>query len=179
MEEEKKVPCTECRTPILSVTAKINDGICMPCKNGTRKKIEERKHTDVFCKIDSGISAPIVIRMKARNFQPVIEKVKHIGDSGHANKVEMEAQRALVAHAIRHGVNFELYNDHWGRTGYSLIDQFEKGNAWIEQEEQKIYFSELKKEKWSERDHPMAKHGGFLYKNAQGDVIFKKHTWLS
>ena len=38
-----KVPCQECGAIILEVTAKNNNGLCMPCKNGYRENIENSK----------------------------------------------------------------------------------------------------------------------------------------
>lgn len=38
-----KIPCNKCGELILEVTAKNNDGLCMPCKNGYRKNIEDAK----------------------------------------------------------------------------------------------------------------------------------------
>ena len=38
-----KVLCKECEVKILPATAKKTGGLCIPCKNGTRKSIEESK----------------------------------------------------------------------------------------------------------------------------------------
>lgn len=38
-----KVPCTECGAMVLPSTAERTGGLCMPCKNGTRKNIEQAK----------------------------------------------------------------------------------------------------------------------------------------
>lgn len=38
-----KVACRKCGTSILATTAKKNDGLCMPCKNGYRESIEKSK----------------------------------------------------------------------------------------------------------------------------------------
>ncbi|WDE06720.1 DMP19 family protein [Thalassomonas viridans] len=39
----EKVPCTECGVAVLPSTAERTGGLCMPCKNGTRKNIEQSK----------------------------------------------------------------------------------------------------------------------------------------
>lgn len=39
----EKIPCIECQTFILPSTAETNNGICMPCKGGYRKNMEESK----------------------------------------------------------------------------------------------------------------------------------------
>ncbi|TBW43488.1 DUF4375 domain-containing protein [Marinobacter halodurans] len=39
----EKVPCTECGAAILASTAERTGGLCMPCKNGNRKNIEQAK----------------------------------------------------------------------------------------------------------------------------------------
>jgi hypothetical protein len=36
-----KTNCRECNAEILATTAESTGGLCMPCKNGTRKRIEE------------------------------------------------------------------------------------------------------------------------------------------
>ncbi|PHS02858.1 MAG: hypothetical protein COA78_20165 [Blastopirellula sp.] len=151
----------------------------MPCNNGTRKEIEERKNATVKCEISSIDTDPITIEIIAREFQPIINKAGNVGGKHHANYHEMEAQKALVKHCVVYGVDIELYDDHWGRTGYALIEEFEKGNAWIRNGEHKIYFKELIKEEWKEGNHFLAMQGGILYKDSSGNIIFKKLTWLS
>ncbi|MBY6031566.1 DMP19 family protein [Marinobacter daepoensis] len=39
----EKVPCAECGAAILPGTAERTGGLCMPCKNGNRKNIEQAK----------------------------------------------------------------------------------------------------------------------------------------
>jgi len=39
----EKVPCTECSALVLPSTAEQTGGLCMPCKNGTRKSMEAAK----------------------------------------------------------------------------------------------------------------------------------------
>ena len=39
----EKIPCAACGTVILPSTAERTGGLCMPCKNGTRKNIEQAK----------------------------------------------------------------------------------------------------------------------------------------
>ncbi len=38
-----KVPCKECNAQVLPSTAEKNDGLCMPCKKGTRGKLNEQR----------------------------------------------------------------------------------------------------------------------------------------
>lgn len=40
---EEQIGCKDCGAMILSSTAARNGGVCMPCKNGTRKNIESAK----------------------------------------------------------------------------------------------------------------------------------------
>jgi hypothetical protein len=35
--DNEKIPCVRCGAMILPVTARLNDGLCMPCKNGVRE----------------------------------------------------------------------------------------------------------------------------------------------
>ncbi len=39
----EKIACTACGALILVTTAAANGGLCMPCKRGERKNIEEAK----------------------------------------------------------------------------------------------------------------------------------------
>jgi hypothetical protein len=39
----EKIPCTECGAAVLPSTAERTGGLCMPCKNGNRKNIEQAK----------------------------------------------------------------------------------------------------------------------------------------
>lgn len=38
-----KIPCTECEAMVLPSTAERTGGLCMPCKNGTRKSMDLAK----------------------------------------------------------------------------------------------------------------------------------------
>ena len=40
---DPRTPCTVCGAMILLATAARNDGLCMPCRNGTRQSMEEAK----------------------------------------------------------------------------------------------------------------------------------------
>jgi len=39
----EKIPCIECGAAVLPSTAERTSGLCMPCKNGNRKNIEQAK----------------------------------------------------------------------------------------------------------------------------------------
>jgi hypothetical protein len=43
----QKVPCRECQVLILPATAASNDGLCWPCKRGTRRQFEAAKQDKV------------------------------------------------------------------------------------------------------------------------------------
>ena len=43
----RKVPCRECQVPILPATAASNNGLCWPCKRGTRQEIDRAKQDRV------------------------------------------------------------------------------------------------------------------------------------
>ncbi len=43
---DPRTPCTVCGAMILLATAARNDGLCMPCWNGTRQSMEEAKTRD-------------------------------------------------------------------------------------------------------------------------------------
>jgi len=42
-----KVPCKECNALVLPSTAERTGGLCMPCKNGTRKSMEQAKENAI------------------------------------------------------------------------------------------------------------------------------------
>jgi hypothetical protein len=50
---EERVGCKDCGAMILSSTAARNGGICMPCKNGTRKSIDlAKEHYAQECELN-------------------------------------------------------------------------------------------------------------------------------
>jgi len=42
-----KIPCLECEALVLPSTAERTGGLCMPCKNGTRKSMEQAKENAI------------------------------------------------------------------------------------------------------------------------------------
>lgn len=42
-----KIPCNECNALVLPSTAQRTGGLCMPCKNGTRKSMDRAKEDSV------------------------------------------------------------------------------------------------------------------------------------
>ena len=108
-----------------------------------------------------------------------LEAARPVGGATHPNALELEAQRALVRHAIHHGTRFKLQDDHWGRTGYVFVTLFEQGQATMDINGRNFRFSDVAKENWMEGTQPFASRGGFLYRDAGGVVLFRRRTWIS
>lgn len=174
-----KTICKNCRAEILTATANRTDGLCMPCKNGTPKRAELKEPVKVLCLIDSGGAADVTVQTTAQALLAELEKIRHIGDSMHPNKFEMDAQKALLRHAIRHRIEIRLHDDHWGRTMWALLKLFEEGQAQLLLGDSTYGFSDLIKEDWKEGTKPLMSHGGILYRNEMGEVLFKTMSWIS
>jgi hypothetical protein len=97
----------------------------------------------------------------------------------HPNKFELEAQRALLRHAIRHRAEFRLQDDHWGRTMWALLKLFEQNEAQIVSGDRCYTIADVEKENWREGTDPMMSHGGILYRDQMGKVIYKTMSWIS
>lgn len=151
----------------------------MPCKNDWPRRPDPNEPVQVSCSLDSGVDTTVLFLATAQDLLRVLEETRHIGDSSHPNRLELEAQRAILAHAIRHHVEFRLHDDHWGKTSYAFVVLFEDGKASMESCGTPYQFSDLTKEDWRVGSDPLASHGGFLYRNALGNVIFKMFTWIS
>jgi len=174
-----KSNCAKCGVKILQATADRTGGLCMPCKNETPKRPDPKKPAKVSCIINSGIESNITIVTSAQNLLEVLDETRHIGDSKHANKYELEAQRALLRHAIRYRTEMRLHDDHWGRTKWALLKLFDQGEAEFECGDARYRISDISKEDWREGDKPLMSHGGILYRNSSGDVVYKTISWIS
>ncbi len=176
---DSKTNCSKCGVSMLLVTAQSTGGLCMPCKNGNLKRLTAREPVIVSCEICSKYTPRLLIITEARSLLEVLDHTRHVGDSSHPNNFEMEAQRALLRHFIRVHHDFRLHDDHWGRTGWALLNLFEQGKATIEVEQKKYLFSDVTKAEWQEGDHPLGMEGGFSYVSSDGTTIFKTMSWIS
>lgn len=174
-----KTSCSKCGTEIQSATAERTGGYCMPCKNGTQKRPDPMEPVSVSCEISSKLTCRPVIHTSAQVLLELLEQTRHIGDSMHPNKFELEAQKALLKHCIRVRAEFRLHDDHWGRTGWALLSLFEQGRATLEYEQKRYQFSDVTKAEWQEGDDPLGMQGGFSYISEDGATIFKTMTWIS
>lgn len=134
---------------------------------------------EVSCEVSSMVPPNPVIFTTAQALLAVLDETGHIGDSKHPNKYELEAQRALLRHAIRHRAVFRLKDDHWGRTGWALLDLFERGEGHMELDGITYKFESVKKTEWKEGDDALAMQGGFTYSTEDGRLLFKAMTWVS
>ncbi len=176
---EPKTTCIKCGAEILQATAVRTEGLCMPCKTGGPRRPDPNEPVEVSCSVHSEVRPDPVFFAAAQDLLQELEKARHIGDSKHANKFELEAQRALFRHAIRYRVNFRLNDDHWGRTGFVLLSLFEHAKATMQIDQRRFHFTEVTKEDWIGSNEPLAGYGGFLYRDSTGNVIYKIGTWRS
>jgi hypothetical protein len=179
---QSKTRCKVCGIEIFQTTAYKTGGLCMPCKNGTKKfkSTDSTELLEVSCyvKSDSGVDAKPIFFIAAEKLLEELLKIGYIGTSEHANRFEVEAQCALLRHAIHHKVKFQLHDDHWARTSCAVIKLFENGIGRMELNGKSYIFSDVVKEEWQEGDEPLGSRGGFLYKDAE-EVVLKRWTWIS
>jgi len=188
---EPKTRCTKCGAEILQATATRTGGLCMPCKTGPKPdpvpwltnvpaNLDPTLPLEVSCPVKSDTGPDVTFHASAQDLLEALTKIGHVGDSSHANKLEVEAQKGLLNHAIRYRCRgFQLHDDHWGRTGYALLNLFEAHKATIQVEGKRLTFAEVTREDWKEGTDSLAMHGGHLYRDASGAVIYKRGTWRS
>ena len=176
---EQKTTCRVCDAEIQIATAERTDGLCMPCKNGTRKKAELKGPPMVSCAVSSHLDVSPTFVLECQELLNLLETTRHMGDSSHPNRIELEAQRALLRHAIRHKIDWRLNDDHWGRTGYAILSLFERGKATMRYEGSQYSFADILKDEWSDVHGPLCGTGGFLYRTPVGVTLFKISTWVS
>ena len=131
------------------------------------------------CIVDSEFSIKPEFRLLAQDLLSALETTPHVGDLSHPNRYELEAQRALLRHAIMHHVDWRLNDDHWGKTGFAILSLFEQGHATMNFNGSFYKFKYLVKKNWSDISGPRAGEGGFLYCTQNAEVIFKIMTWVS
>jgi hypothetical protein len=175
---ELKTKCDKCGVDILQTTADHTGGLCMPCKLG-RPPIPPPTAVKASCFVSSSLGTDVLFITCAQDLLTILEGTRHIGDSSHPNKVELDAQRALLRHAIRHRVDFHLHDDHWGRTGFALVRMFEDGSATLRVDGKDYHWADVIKEEWSDVRGPLVGEGGFLYRDLAETMIYKTMTWVS
>lgn len=176
---EPKTECKKCGVPIQFATADRTGGLCMPCKTGRPRPPDPNKPLTVSCEIEASGGSRMVFFAIAQELLRRLEGVRHVGDDSHPNKIELEAQRALLRHAIRYHVKIRLNDDHWAQTSSLLTRLFEEGLATMQIGDRGYRFSEITKEEWREGTQPLAMNGGFLYRDVNGNEIYRRMTWIS
>ena len=173
MSNKKKVPCNSCGTLIPPLDHERLGGQCRLCKSGQRTNHDPK----ISCKIKFSNSSnlsnrvDITFAVRAKHFLEIMRDAMGITK---ANTCELEAQRALIKHALSFRIDFEINDDHWGRTGQALLKEFEKGKAWIEEEDGKqIRFSDLQRHEWVDTHLNL---GGFEYRKLDGSLYLKMDT---
>jgi len=176
---ETAVHCAQCGAVIQQVTATRTGGLCMPCKTGRPRPPDPNEPLEVSCSASSEVAPEPVFFVSAQDLLHELEQRRHIGDSGHANRFELEAQKALLRHAIRYRVQFRLHDDHWGATGWALLNLFEEGKATMHLDDRTFQFADVCKEEWRVGTNPLGSRGGFCYRDRTGTIVFKRWTWIS
>lgn len=176
---EPKTTCRACNVEILQSTADQRGGLCAPCDKGTRKQAKPKQPPFVSCVVDSSLPENPQFRLNPEDLLSELESTRHIGNSSHPNKFELEAQKALLRHAIRHRLDWKINDDHWGRTGYAILRLFELGRATMLYGGAEYQFRDIVKEEWRNVSGPLCGEGGFLYRTKDGTEIFRIMTWVS
>lgn len=133
----------------------------------------------VTCVLDSRLPKNPTFRIPPQELLTELENTRWIGDSSHPNKFELEAQRALLRHAIRHHLDWRLNDDHWGRTGFAILRLFEKGHGTMLIDGNEYQFVDIVKDEWSDVQGPLCGEGGFSYRTKDGTELFRIMTWVS
>ena len=176
-----KTTCSKCGTIILAATAARTGGLCMPCKKGPPDLPDPNRPLEVTCSIRSMVEPGPLVSATAQHLLEALAKTKPVGDASHPNHQELEAQRALLRHAItKRPRNFRLHDDHWHRTGHALLRLFEEGRATMLLHDHRYLFPDVVKAEWQEEGtDSLAVHGGFTYSAKDGTLLFKTVTWHS
>lgn len=174
-----KTNCKKCDAEITQRTSDFNKGLCMPCQKGRGQRSRPGEPIPVSCVVDSLAYPDPTFHTTAQVLLDELENTAHSGDDEHPNRYEMEAQRALLRHAISQCAVIQLHEDHWDKTKWALVELFEKGEAEIEQEGRRYSFSDIEKEKWAVHGNAKTQRGGIQYKNKEGENIFVAMTWMS
>jgi hypothetical protein len=169
----QRVRCSKCEAMILPSTASITGGLCMPCSKGRRVDPIPRQ-VWVTVRLDE-----VAFRVRAEDFLSEIEAVGPTGGETHPNRVEIAAQTALVRHAIRHRIDWELHNDHWNRAGYACCKLFDRGQAVLIVGQQEFTTEHTSRHDWREGTDPMMSRGGFSYLDSEGHELYRRQTWMS
>lgn len=133
----------------------------------------------ITCRLHSDSGEALELNLPAGVLLEKLNSIPHVGGAEHANRYELEAQRALIRHALQHRLPWTLRDDHWGRTGYACLELFEQNQGTLVVADRSFAFAELRKEDWREGTASRASRGGFLYRDAAGVVLFKRRTWIS
>jgi hypothetical protein len=142
-------------------------------------RMDSKAPLEVSCRVHSDVPTEAVFIAAAKDLLKRLDQVPHIGVSPHPAILVLETQRDLLRHAIRFGIPIRLNEDNWRRTGFQLTGLFEEGKATLCVGENRFQFSDISKEDWEVVHGPLCGHGGFLYRDADGRVIFKTQTWIS
>jgi len=164
---------------ILEATALRTGGLCLPCKNGAKPSPDQSTHLEVSCAVPSDVSPEPVFHTTARDLLEALRSTQPVGGSTYPTNQELFSQLALLEHAILYRVQVRLHDDRWGRTGCALLHLFEEEKATMTIGSRRLRFSEVSKETWTQESGPLRSHGGFLYRDSDGNVVHKCGTWRS
>ena len=167
------------RLPVVSATASLTGGFCMPCSKGTRRDPIPRQ-VWISVRVDD-----VVFRVRGQDLLPALEQIGPIGGEpqpgrpDHPNRYEMAALIALVRHALHHKIDWTLNCDHWNRAGYACYKLFEDRQAVLVTPSREYEFDHIQKTDWIEGTEPLAQRGGFAYLDENGAEIYRRWTWIS
>ncbi len=162
-DNSKRVKCRLCSSLILPETAEQHRGWCIRCIYSP-----PCRSVPTLILLDS---EGITFAIPAEPLLAALETTKGIGGPGHPNAVELEAQRALIRHALSVPVNRKLNDDHWGRTSEVAGRLFESGIGKILTADAEFRFTDIKRRLWRAGREPQMSRGGYVYLTADGREI--------
>ncbi|WP_037200969.1 hypothetical protein [Rhodopirellula baltica] len=166
----ERIECLTCNTHISQDTATNAGGQCLICR------LDRRARKPPVIVVRSG---EIGFAMPAPAFQKTLKKTKPTGGTKHPNYLELEAQKALVAHALHHKINFVIHDDLWGRTTMAATKLLEQGVGQLLTPDYEYEYSQIRREEWVEGTEPLMQRGGFSYLNDAGVELYRRWTWMS
>jgi hypothetical protein len=169
-ENPEDLRCTHCSALISPGIAKANAGLCFRCVY-----LPPCRSSPPLILVDS---QSITFAIPAAHFLAALEGAKGIGGPNHPNAVELEAQRALIRHAISILINRKLNDDLWQTTSEVAARVFEGGIGVVLSSDGEFRFADINRTRWEIGSGLMAS-GGFAYVTTDGREIYRRQTWMS
>ena len=166
-----RVKCIRCASLTLPTTARKHFGLCLRCFCSRPRRISP---TFIFVDYEG-----VTFALPADKFLAALEAASGMGGPTHPNKAELEAQRALIRHAISIPLNRKLHDDLWNTTSEVAARLFEAGTGTLLTPDVEYRFDEINRTCWEAGGDPFMRRGGYVYSTRDGQEILRRQTWLS